>query len=183
MHIRTRKALTRTVSGVAMAATAALAVPALATAAPAVSAPKITASVDAHAITVTVENTNTDAGTTCGAYAIVASKVSELEKDPTKLLEPGFAAWKVASKDRVAAASTKEFTTPNFNDGVYAVIGECTSASGVPAVSQPKIVSLPENALFGSLENGALKNIVEFLTSGNIDGLIKAISAGSSQPA
>ncbi|WFR73783.1 hypothetical protein P9209_09625 [Prescottella defluvii] len=181
MHMRTRKTLARTVSGVAIAAASALAVPALATAAPAVSAPKITASADAHAITVTVENTNTDAATTCGAYAIVASRLSELEKDPSKLLEPGFAAWKVKTKERVGAASTKEFTTPDFNDGVYAVIGECTSASGAPAVSQPKIVSLPANAMFGSLENGALKNLLDFLDSGNIDGLIKAISAGSSQ--
>ncbi|RVW10180.1 hypothetical protein EGT67_08210 [Prescottella agglutinans] len=181
MHTRTRNTLARTVSGVAIAAASVLAVPALATAAPAVSAPEITASAAASSITVTVQNNNTDAGTTCGAYAIVASKMSELEKDPSKLLEPGFAAWKVKPTERVGAASTKAFTTPEFNDGVYAVIGECTSTSSGAAVSRPKIVSLPENAMFGSLENGALKNLVEFLTSGNIDGLIKAISAGSSQ--
>jgi len=171
------------VSGVAIAAASVLAVPALASAAPAVSAPKISTSTDASSITVSVQNTNADAGTTCGAWVIPASKVSELQKDPTKLLEPGFAVWKVKNADRVGASSTKEFTTPSLHDGMYAVIGECTSASGVPAATQPQVVSLPENALFGSLGNGALQNLLEFLSNGNIDGLIQAISAGSSQPA
>lgn len=182
MHTRTRNTLARTVSGVAIAAASALAVPALATAAPTVSAPEITASAEASSITVTVQNTNTDAGTTCGAYAVVASKLSELKENPEKLLEPGFAAWKVKTAERVGPSSTKEFTTPAFNDGMYAVLGECTSTSGQAAVSRPEILSLPANALFGSLENGALQNLVDFITSGNIDGLIQAISAGSSQP-
>lgn len=182
-HMRTRNLLARTIGGVAVAAATALAVPALATAAPAVSAPKVTASAAGNSITVTVRNTNTDATTTCGAYAVVASKTSELEKDPSKLFQPGFAAWKVPTAERVAASSTKVFTTPEFNDGLYAVIGECFSAGGTPVVGASKVVSLPENALLGSLQNGALGNVLDFVLGGDFDSLIKAVSAGSSQPA
>ncbi|MGF7119837.1 hypothetical protein AB4Z09_03360 [Rhodococcus sp. TAF43] len=184
MHVRTRNLFTRSVAGVAIAGAAALAAPALASAAPAVKAPTVTAAAASSTITVTVANPNTDPSVTCGAHAFAASRASELEKDPSKLFEPGFTFWKVSDKARVGASDTKSFTTPEFNDGVFAVVGECTSANGgTPVLGKPQVVSLPEDAIFGSLRNGALENVLDFVLEGNIDGLIKAISAGSSQPA
>ncbi|CAM2840603.1 Secreted protein [Prescottella defluvii] len=183
MHVRTRNLFTRSLAGVAIAGAAAIAAPALASAAPAVTAPTVTAAAAGSTIAVTVANTNSDADVTCGAHAFAASRASELEADPSKLFEPGFTYWKVSDSARVGASDTKSFTTPDFNDGVFAVVGECTSATGTPVLGKPQVVSLPEDAIFGSLRNGALENVLDFVLGGNIDGLIGAISAGSSQPA
>ncbi|QBJ95688.1 hypothetical protein ERC79_06685 [Rhodococcus sp. ABRD24] len=184
MHLRTRNILARTLGGVALITASTLAVPALATAAPAVKAPTITANSVANTIAVTVKNTNTDRSMSCGAFAIPESRTSELQADPSKILEPGFAIWKTAKADRVAASSTKSYTTPNLDGGLYAVFGECTSASSpTPVLSQPKGVSLPEDAMLGSLKNGGLENIIEFVTTGKVDALISALTTGSAQPA
>lgn len=183
MHVRTRNLFARTIGCVTIAAAATLTVPALATAAPAVAAPQIMAATAGNSITITVRNTNTDAGTTCGAYAVVASKATELEKDPAKLFQPGFAAWQVPAAERVAASGTTAFTTPKLADGIYTVIGECTPAGGAPVVGQPKTLGVPENSVLGSLQNGALRNVLDFVLNGNVDSLLGAVAAGSSQPA
>lgn len=185
MNLRARNLLGRSAIGVAAIAAVGIAAPALAGATPVVKAPIVNTSVAGNTVSVSVQNTNTDATVTCGAVVVMATKITELEADPSKLFEPGFAAYRTAPAERVAASSTKTFTTPDLNNGAYAAFGECASSADPsnPKVSKAPIVSVPDNAMFGSLQNGAFQNIIDFVTTGAFDSLIDAISAGSSQPA
>lgn len=184
MNLRARNLLGRSVIGAAAIAAAGIVAPALAAAAPVATAPSVNASVTGSTISVTVQNTNTDPTVTCGAAVVLASKIGELETDPSKLLTPGFAAYRTPNGERVAAAGTATFTTPDLNSGAYAALGECTSsaAPGDVVTSKEQIVTVPSNAIFGSLQNGALENLLEFVTEGSLDGLINALTTGSSLP-
>ncbi|WP_337109891.1 hypothetical protein [Prescottella equi] len=184
MNLRARNLLGRSAVGLVTMAAAGIAGPALAGATPVVEAPIVNATVAGSTISVAVQNPNTDSTVTCGAVVVVATKISELEADPAKLFEPGFAAYRTPTAERVAAASTKTFTTPDLTNGAYAVFGECASSADPSdaEVSKAPIVSVPDNAMFGSLQNGAFQDILDFVTTGAFDSLIDAISAGSSQP-
>ncbi|PTR31284.1 hypothetical protein C8K36_101311 [Rhodococcus sp. OK519] len=185
MNHRARNLLSRSAIGLAAAATVGLAAPGLAGATPAVKAPSVKASVTGNTIAVTVQNTNTDSTVKCGAAVVLASKVGELEADPSKLFTPGFAAYRTPPSERVAASSTATFTTPDLNNGVYAALAECASTANPAdaAVSKAQVVTLPGDAFLGSLQNGAFENIIDFITTGAFDSLIDALAAGSSQPA
>ncbi len=60
------------------------------------------ATVAGSTISVAVQNPNTDSTVTCGAVVVVATKISELEADPAKLFEPGLAAYRTPTAERVA---------------------------------------------------------------------------------
>jgi len=184
MNLRARNLLGRSAIGIAAIAAAGIAAPALAGATPVVKAPVVNATVAGNTVSVAVQNTNTDSTVTCGAAVVVATKISELEADPAKLLQPGFAAYRTPTAERVAASSTKTFTTPDLTNGAYAAFGECASSADPSQlkVSKAPIVSVPDNAIFGSLQNGAFQDILDFVTTGAFDSLVDAISAGSSQP-
>ncbi|MFM1724600.1 hypothetical protein ABEU20_003191 [Rhodococcus sp. PAM 2766] len=184
MNLRARNLLGRSAIGIAAIAATGIAAPALAGATPVVKAPVVDATVAGNTISVAVQNTNTDSTVTCGAVVVVATKISELEADPAKLFQPGFAAYRTPTAERVAASNTKTFTTADLTNGAYAAFGECASSAdpSQPKVSKAPIVSVPDNAMFGSLQNGAFQDILDFVTTGAFDSLIDAISAGSSQP-
>ncbi len=101
----------------------------------------MTTGVDGNTLSVTVANTNEDPTTSCGAFALDATKLPALQADPSKITEPGFLAWQTDVAERVGAGAEDTFTT-DLQDGVYAVVGECISLTNpeLPAVGDPQIV-------------------------------------------
>lgn len=172
-----RKSLGHVVGGVAVAATAALAAPALAAAEPIeLTSPKVTTSVDGSTLSVNVANPNTDPTSSCGAFAVEASKLPALRDDPSKVTEPGFLSWQTATADRVGPGTDNTFTA-KLNDGFYAVVGECVSASiPTPAIGEPQL--LPVGGLLGSIDFGSLQS----LSAGGIGGMLNGLPSGSVQP-
>ncbi|NLE78375.1 MAG: hypothetical protein GX610_02150 [Rhodococcus sp.] len=141
----------RVVSGAAVTAAAtagiALATPATASAAEGVLPPGVTVAADGNVLNLTVTNPNEGLlNPSCGAYVIDAMKIPAVLQNPLAILEPGFAAWGTLNPlDRVGAnpggTAAKDYTTSELADGVYAVIGECTSVLDPtnPATSFPQI--------------------------------------------
>ncbi|MFD4366734.1 hypothetical protein [Rhodococcus sp. NPDC058521] len=131
------RTLTRGMAGAAVAALAtagiAMAAPATASAAEATQAPGVVVKADGNVLNLTVTNPNSGIlNPSCGAYVFDALEIPAVLQNPTAILEPGFAAWGTINPlDRVPAnpegTSSREYTTPELADGVYAVVGECTS--------------------------------------------------------
>ncbi|WP_254699093.1 hypothetical protein [Rhodococcus sp. SGAir0479] len=157
--MRNRRTLGHAVGGAAIVAAAALVAPALAAAEPvALTSPTLTTDVQEKTLSVTVANTNTDPTSSCGAFAVEATKLPALQQDPTKATEEGFLTWQTKLEERVGAGDSDTFTT-DLQDGVYAVVGECASLDNQePVVGDPQLVTVG-NPL-GSVDLGSLQNIL-----------------------
>lgn len=174
MRSRATSVLTRVAAGAAVASAAVLAAPALASATPAVTAPQLSTEVTGNVVSVTLTNPNTDSFTVCTAAAVDSAKVPQLLDDPTKFLEPGFVSW-TSGTDVAAAGATKNYTTPELRDGVYAFIGGCVSAGDPtrPALGDPELVTVGNP--FGSLGDlgGLTGSLGDLDLGGLLGGLLK----------
>lgn len=192
MQLRNRKTLGHAFGGAAIVAAAALAAPALASAEPVeLASPTVTTGVDDNTLSVTVANTNEDPTTSCGAFALDATKLPALQADPSKITEPGFLAWQTDVAERVGAGAEDTFTT-DLQDGVYAVVGECISLTNpeLPAVGDPQIV--PVGGLLGSVDLGSLQGLLpadldlgslQDLLPADLGDLLAGLPLGSTAPA
>lgn len=177
MQLRNRKALGHAVGGAAIFAAAALAAPALASAEPVeLTSPTVTTGVDGGALSVTVANPNDDPASSCGAFALEATKLPALQENPSKITEPGFLSWQTDAGERVGPGGEETFTT-DLDNGVYAVVGECIStAIEEPAVGEPQIV--PVGGLLGSVDLGSLQDLLP----ADLGDLISGLPLGSTGP-